>query len=491
MWSLSTTSCRRKALIDKAAGAEEGRGRGEAVKRSATSDDFPAIFNEPVPRAEKFAALAVRVELASTCTRPRVLLQGLMAELSKGPGTATNVQLEVCGSKTKSYFDSESAQWVQEGDSSRSMTSYHASVVSSRSQDFFDHIPPLPPKPFTDPSRLAPEDAFLAQSPLQLPRDFRTYTKPINSTVDLPSTLASGRKRRDKDRGRSSSRRGKGVWKKLLWVKQPKYPDNYTDPPTFLSHLQRNPRLQPYDFWPLVADSTVIVQHLSSVAIFACCFVGIYQEQISPKSVISLGSSATVLGWILWDFWVGQVEAARAGSKLTAPLEPDVHPHGLDVQHDQSVSRGHSRPPSRGHQPSGLGLTLPHEVLLANGGHSCGESVEPAPSVKSDPLPIPPSANGQDASPANNMVHGYNPSDSAFSQRNQQRLATMKSAILIVCTLYVLSPILKSLTMSTSSDSIWAISATLMGINILFFDYSGGIGVKYLPLQLPSCGRQL
>ncbi|KAL8943383.1 MAG: hypothetical protein Q9216_001092 [Gyalolechia sp. 2 TL-2023] len=381
------------------------------------------------------------------------------------------------------------------------MTSYDPSVVVPRNQDFFDNIPPLPPKPFTDPNRLAPQDAFLAQSPSHLPGDFRTYTRPINSTVEAPSSLSSARKRRDKDRGRSGSRRGKGVWKKLLWVKQPKCnfacssasllntdkmadPDNYTDPPTFLSHLQRNPRLQPYDFWPLVADSTVIVQHLSSVAIFVCCFVGIYQEQVSPNSVVTLGSTATVLGWILWDFWVGQVQAAKAGSKLAAPLDSDIHPRGLDGHNDQSISRGQSRPPSRDHQPSGLGLTLPSEVVSANGSHWRSESIDPTPSVKSNRSSISSPANGHDALPADSTVPEYNLSDSAFSQRNLQRLATVKSAILIVSTLYVLSPILKSLTKSTSKDSIWAISATLMGINILFFDYSGGIGVKYFNIHL-------
>lgn len=65
-----------------------------------------------------------------------------------------------------------------------------------------------------------------------------------------------------------------------------------------------------------------------------------------------------------------------------------------------------------------------------------------------------------------------------LSQRNQQRLTTVKSAVLIYCVLHGLSPILKSLTMSTSPDSIWALSTILMCINILFFDYGGGVGVK-------------
>lgn len=54
------------------------------------------------------------------------------------------------------------------------------------------------------------------------------------------------------------------------------------------------------------------------------------------------------------------------------------------------------------------------------------------------------------------------------------RFGTIKSAVLIYFTLLGLSPILKSLTRSTSSDSIWAMSFWLLAINIFFFDYSGG-----------------
>lgn len=63
--------------------------------------------------------------------------------------------------------------------------------------------------------------------------------------------------------------------------------------------------------------------------------------------------------------------------------------------------------------------------------------------------------------------------------RVHQRLETIKSALLIYSTLLGLSPILKSLTRSTSSDSIWAMSFWLLAINIFFFDYSGGVGAKF------------
>ncbi|KAL8842045.1 MAG: hypothetical protein Q9170_000648 [Blastenia crenularia] len=256
-------------------------------------------------------------------------------------------------------------------------------------------------------------------------------------------------------------------------------PDNYTDPPTFLSHLQRNPRLQPYDFWPLVADSTVIVQHLSSVAIFVCCFVGMYQEQVSPTSVVSVASAATILGWILWDFWVGQVEAAKSSSKYASFNETGSLSSEFDGQTSSFASQGHSRPPSRGRQPLGLGLALTND---AGGSHSRAESVDPTPSVTSNASSAPPPVDAQYVPSMQNPATGPYPLNNVFSQRNQKRLATAKSAILICCALLGLSPILKSLTMSTSKDSIWAISASLMCINIFFFDYGGDVGVKYYPL---------
>jgi phosphatidylinositol glycan class C protein len=62
-------------------------------------------------------------------------------------------------------------------------------------------------------------------------------------------------------------------------------------------------------------------------------------------------------------------------------------------------------------------------------------------------------------------------SSSSYSHRTSLRISTAKSALLIYFTLLGLSPILKSLTMSTSPDSIWAMSFLLFTINIFFFDY--------------------
>ncbi|KAH7381645.1 phosphatidylinositol N-acetylglucosaminyltransferase-like protein subunit C [Pyrenochaeta sp. MPI-SDFR-AT-0127] len=200
------------------------------------------------------------------------------------------------------------------------------------------------------------------------------------------------------------TRKPRGNYRKLLWFKQP-FPDNYTDEKTFLDHLQRNPRLQPYEFWSLMADATVIVQHLASVAIFCCCFVAIIHGRVSPVAVVGWASLCTVLAWVLWDHWMGK-------------------------------------------------------------------SLE----TSSDRLTKPTSARDTETHPA---------VASSLSPRTEQRLATVKSAVLIYAALLGLSPILKSLTRSTTSDSIWALSTWLLVINVAFFDYSGGSGAQ-LPASIST-----
>jgi len=140
-----------------------------------------------------------------------------------------------------------------------------------------------------------------------------------------------------------------------------------------LIFFSNNPSFQQYEFWPLMLDATFFVQHLCSIVIFICCFVGITQELVSPAFIATWGTLCTIFGWALCDFWSGQEDNAAKDK-----------PEGL--------------PPSIG-------------------------------------------------SP-----------DSSFSTRNQQRLATAKSAILICFAVLGLSPVLKSMTNSVYDDSIRAMS---------------------------------
>ncbi|KAL2269576.1 hypothetical protein VTJ83DRAFT_1760 [Remersonia thermophila] len=358
-----------------------------------------------------------------------------------------------------------------------------------------------------DPSHLAPEDAYSPLSPHVSGAESRT-----------------GRLRR-KGPSRSRSRRRK-PFQKLLWVKQ-QYPDNYTDQATFLENLQRNPRVRPYDFWPLVADSTVIVQHVCSVILFIVCFVGIFQERVSPVAVVSWSSGATFAGWLLWDFWATQdargasgdedakariMRGGRAYREFRPPMRQDSS--GLDPSSTLNASPAGipsmtSNLPSAASSATNLLLQDPYPPpppppprhplsshadstgLLAPGDirsrsvSSLGSNISQAGSnghVPNSPTaPAPAPAPAEAASARSDATHGPDqpaPSDHPparfFSPRFYVRLSTIKSAILIYFTLLGLSPILKSLTRSTSSDSIWAMSFWLLAINIFFFDYSGG-----------------
>lgn len=56
--------------------------------------------------------------------------------------------------------------------------------------------------------------------------------------------------------------------------------------------------------------------------------------------------------------------------------------------------------------------------------------------------------------------------------KNLQPAKVIKSAVLVFVALVSLSPILRTLTAATSSDSIWALSAFLLALNALLADYS-------------------
>ncbi|CAN6672864.1 phosphatidylinositol N-acetylglucosaminyltransferase Gpi2p subunit [Trichomonascus vanleenenianus] len=57
-------------------------------------------------------------------------------------------------------------------------------------------------------------------------------------------------------------------------------------------------------------------------------------------------------------------------------------------------------------------------------------------------------------------------------KHSRDRIVQLKSACLILFTILALSPVLKSLTQSTSSDSIWALACWLCLANVCFHDYS-------------------
>ncbi|KAK4042139.1 phosphatidylinositol N-acetylglucosaminyltransferase-domain-containing protein [Parachaetomium inaequale] len=315
-----------------------------------------------------------------------------------------------------------------------------------------------------DPSHLAPEDAYSSFSPPRRSGDFDSRGNG-SGTDSRPGRI------RHKDASRSRSRRRKR-FQKLLWVKQ-SYPDNYTDQATFLENLQRNPRVRPYDFWPLVADSTVIVQHVCSVIIFVVCFVGIFQER-------SQGGSADE------DARARMIRDGRAYREYRPPRRQD----SLGLEQSSMLNASTVSISSASNLPSAASSTS----NLLQDHHQPQRPFHPlGSSTGNSGLLVPAHAHSRSVSSVNSMAsqasaansptttrlgpdgphHGPTGSPTARNSRVYVRLSTIKSAILIYFTLLGLSPILKSLTRSTSSDSIWAMSFWLLAINVFFFDYSG------------------
>ncbi|THC93775.1 hypothetical protein EYZ11_006752 [Aspergillus tanneri] len=289
---------------------------------------------------------------------------------------------------------------------------------------------PAQPRALPDPSRLAPEDAYCSQSLTRI-RTASEYDESIRVLNGTAGTVASaaalrpppavpGRKEVRKVRGTSRRRRRKGAWKKLLWVKQ-----SY--------HLQRNPRVRPYDFWPLVADSTVIVQHEQGEVLHA-------GDRVLEGDDGSSSSSMTSSG----------------------------HPSGVWPNGQQHKDTG---------QVHGLGLSMSNESGEPLGRSSAVEGNDGAQ---------------EPASPSPGQMAGFatrpdTSKSSLLSARNRQRLSTVKSAFLIYCALLGLSPILKSLTKSTASDSIWTLSCWLLIINIfsITVDQRGSDGVDGAGITAP------
>ncbi|KAH0844141.1 hypothetical protein AYO21_02104 [Fonsecaea monophora] len=365
-----------------------------------------------------------------------------------------------------------------------------------------------------DPSRLAPEDAYKTFSPPRLrpvpeisgsaaANAAAAALRPAVASLRAPPAIPPVAARIAEERRRAASKRRKPphVWKKLLWIKQHGFPDNYTDTETFLDHLQRNPRLRPYDFWPLVADSAVIVQHVCSVAIFICAYAGIYQGRLSPVSVVTCGTILTVGGWIMWDYWIGQQEAEefatlQKANRLSVDVDDAASTSSggsskVQMNGNGHVGNGHANGPLGGR---GVGLKLSttnlgvkdheskfpgkHTQSLSKSSFQSISPIDPLGDGSIEPFPdLRPTTSRPQVPQSPSIVYSPTTLPPTISPRNQARLKTLKSASLIYFALLGLSPILKSLTRSTSSDSIWALATWLLIINIFFFDY----GSLYLP----------
>ena len=287
-----------------------------------------------------------------------------------------------------------------------------------------------------------------------------------------------------------------------------------------------------------MADSTVIVQHVCSVICFVVCFAGIFLERVSPNTVVGWGSFSTVIGWLLWDWWVGEESDDSWEDGLARSRSMRDHRERREFGHPRrqdsglgggsggtnnsnlttSTTTNHpnasttsissaSNLPSAASSTSNLLPMIPpppphsqdtlqpppsqrHSVSLSSTSANSSTLLLPRHAHSTSVTSLNSATSQTSASGRHHHTHHHNPASSTTSpdsagaalrhrpssplrssSRWNLRLATIKSAVLIYSTLLGLSPILKSLTRSTSSDSIWAMSFWLLAINIFFFDY--------------------
>jgi phosphatidylinositol glycan class C protein len=79
------------------------------------------------------------------------------------------------------------------------------------------------------------------------------------------------------------------AWRKVLYEQQDalSYPDNYTDA-HFMRGLIHNASFEPYVYWHLVRDSSVVSAECSATLLFVLLFVHTYQGALSPVPLVAL-----------------------------------------------------------------------------------------------------------------------------------------------------------------------------------------------------------
>jgi phosphatidylinositol glycan class C protein len=174
------------------------------------------------------------------------------------------------------------------------------------------------------------------------------------------------------------------------------------------------------------------------------------------------------MGWILWDTWVWKEQEETSYATDRAVEGGDGSSSSSMTSSANPSGAGPRSSPQKGGPVHGLGLSMSANGSSDPRQHSSGDTHGIL-----DPV-------SPDTSPKGGTSSGPHPHETTksllLSSRNRQRLSTVKSALLIYFALLGLSPILKSLTKSTASDSIWAMSCWLLIMNIFSFDYGSGEG---------------
>lgn len=217
-------------------------------------------------------------------------------------------------------------------------------------------------------------------------------------------------------------------WKKLLWLKQP-YEDNYTDS-SFLSQLKRNSTVVRYSYRKLVSDFSLVALHLSLIMSVIVVFYGIYRLDWNPIKPAVLSSTLTMVGFV---FYVVMLNMRRNDELI------ELQQFKIRQLYALSSSNSNNMPNTN----TSIKINITGNEFDGN--------------LDSD-LDL-------------DLDFNFNIEEYLTEPSPPDFFETFKSSLLTILYLLTLSPVLKSLTNSTSSDSIWALSAWLCLLNVMFNDY--------------------
>jgi hypothetical protein len=202
-------------------------------------------------------------------------------------------------------------------------------------------------------------------------------------------------------------------WRRVLYEENRSFPDNYT-PESFLSYLAVNMDLTIYEYAPcVIATIKAVSVHASLVPIFFVVFYFLRIHRMNEYQLISVDLMLMVAGYF-----------AR-----------------------EMVFR-HLR-----------GLSMPViSIAQASRGRSFGSEANPSFTAFSGHM--------------NSPVHTRSTSSVPPATSDQWSLMDdLRRAFLVFGTVYILSPLLRTLTRSWSEDTIIAIAVTMLIVHLAFHDY--------------------
>ncbi|CAM9299616.1 unnamed protein product [Ectocarpus sp. 6 AP-2014] len=261
------------------------------------------------------------------------------------------------------------------------------------------------------------------------------YDKDYDSPRPRPNssggTPVEGGTERARRQGRAEEERLRPPWQNVLYKRQP-YADNHV-PGSFLEKLVTNAYVRQPDLRLYVINTFAVTQQISAVTLFLVVFMR------TQDGLISVGTMVMVDLLLLF--------GGYATVFLVSPKRNNAGISGVDGAAPGSLARSKGRIKHEGDDPYGRG---------GGSGGSGGGGV--------------PLGNDEGASPrtAAGLADGNGLDDLSLSSVS----STLASFFLFLAILRIMAPVLRTLTVSYSDDTIYALAVTLSFLHLAFHDYS-------------------